>query len=384
MEQTEFEYFVKIRKHLHQHPEVSGDESETAAYIVEQLKSYTPTKIFENVGGTGVLAIFEGKKTGKTVLFRAELDALPIQESNTFSHKSKHENVSHKCGHDGHATTLLALAAKLSAAPIQQGKVLLLFQPAEETGEGARAVLADSSMEAFEPDMVFAFHNLPNYPLNRIVLREASFSAAVKSLIIHLDGKTSHAAEPEHGVNPALALADILQKCSELSNNAPEHTDFAVITPVHIELGTIAYGISAGAGSLRLTIRTWSEQAMDTLCKELMQFLESVTQSYGLGLRTEWTQEFAANQNAPEAIALIRSTAESQGLDVEMRQYPFKWGEDFGLFTQRFRGAMFGIGSGEACPALHNPDYDFPDAIIPVGSALFYGILQSVLDLSVE
>ena len=380
MKKSTIDKFVQIRKHLHAHPEVSGDEGQTAAFVYEILQSYKPTKILKNLGGTGILAVFEGKTKGKTLLFRAELDALPIQEINDFSHKSTRPRVSHKCGHDGHSTVLLALGQQLAETPLDSGQVLLLFQPAEETGEGAKCVLEDPKWAGFQPDFVFAFHNLPGYPLNTVVLRQGSFSASVKSMILRLEGKTSHAAEPEHGFNPALAIAEIIQYCAALSNNDPERANFAVITPVHIQMGEVAYGISAGAGEVHLTIRTWSEAVMDNLKANLLHGVAQTAKKHQLQLHTEWLQEFAANQNDAKAVDFIETIAKKAGFDIKNRMFPFKWGEDFGLFTQRYKGAMFGIGSGENCPALHNPDYDFPDEIIPVGAAIFYGLVREILD----
>ncbi len=378
-ELTTFSQLVKIRKHFHANPELSGEEYKTSKKVAKILTGCKPTSLIENVGGTGVVAIFDSEIPGKTILFRSELDALPIQEVNKFEYRSKVKNVSHKCGHDGHSTILLGLAKLLFKQPPKNGKVVLLFQPAEEIGKGAEAVLTDPRFNAIKPDYVFAFHNLPGYPLNQVVIKKGAFTAAVKSIIIKLEGKTSHAAEPEHGTNPALAIAEILTKTNALSNNQPERKNFAVITPIHIEMGEIAFGISAGYGELRLTFRTWTQKYLEELTEKVVKIIQTVSNKYNLTSQIEWTHYFRANENFNNAVEFIRQAAHENNLTLAERDFPFKWGEDFGLFTQQFKGAMFGIGAGVNCPALHNPDYDFPDEILPVGVQVFHSIISKIL-----
>jgi len=168
-----------FRRSLHAHPELSGREVETARRVADRLAGFAPTRIVTGLGSmrTGVCAVYEGERPGPTVLVRCELDALPIQERNTFAHRSTVPGVSHKCGHDGHMATLAALAADLHAKPIARGCVLLLFQPAEETGEGAAAVLRDPAFRALgAPDYVYAFHNVPKFPLGAVLLGEGVFA----------------------------------------------------------------------------------------------------------------------------------------------------------------------------------------------------------------
>lgn len=370
---------VKIRHHLHAHPELSGFETKTAGTIAKYLAYCQPSQLIEGLGGTGVAAVFDSGKKGKTVLFRSELDALPIQEINDLPYKSIYEGIGHKCGHDGHSTILLGLAGILSKEAPQSGRVVLLFQPAEENGEGAKAVLNDERFKQIEPDYAFAFHNLPGYPLNEIVIRENAFTAAVKSIIIKLSGKTAHAAEPEHGHNPALAIAEILKQSNELSNNDPNRADFAVVTPIHVEMGKEYYGISAGYGEIRLTFRTWTQKELEHLQTCLIDQINTIAHNHKLSVETEFTHVFQANENNLEAVEIIKQSAAVNDYALTEREYPFKWGEDFGLFTQQYKGAMFGIGSGLDSPALHNPDYDFPDEQIPVGILMFYNIAKKIL-----
>jgi amidohydrolase len=373
------ETLTSIRQHLHAHPEIADQESETAAYIIEQLKACHPAKIITRLGGFGVAAVFDSGRAGKTLLFRAELDALPIQELSQRPYRSKREGCAHSCGHDGHMAVLLGLAGYLAGHPLPKGRVILLFQPAEETGTGAAAVLADPQFRELQPDAAYAFHNLPGFPANEIVVTKNAFTAAVKSMIIQLQGKTAHAAEPENGSNPALAIAEILMQSAQLSNNFREHRDFKLITPIHIHMGGPFYGTSAGAGEVHFTIRTWQEDSMDDLIQQITGIAEEAAERSGLKVHFSYLQEFAANKNHPEKSALVREVAGEAGFQIMEKEWPFKWGEDFGRITQLWPGSQFGIGAGEDQPALHNPDYDFPDEILSTGVEMFVRILQKEL-----
>jgi amidohydrolase len=370
---------IAFRKKMHTNPELSKQESQTAKRIASFLKDCKPAKIITKVGGHGILAIFDSGKEGDTLLFRADMDALPIQEKNDFEHRSKVDGVSHKCGHDGHTTILLGLATLLSKNPPKKGKAILLFQPAEEIGKGAAAVLSDEKFKEIQPDWVFGLHNLPGYPLHEVVVKNDSFTASVVSLVVGLNGKTAHAAEPENGINPSLAVSELLLQASVWSNNSPERDDFTVVTPVHVNLGNEAYGTSAGGAKLGFTIRTWTEEEMEQLKAKMETFLISLAEKHRLELNFKYIEEFKACENNPDAVEQILNATNQLNLKITKPENPFKWGEDFGLFTQQYKGAFFGIGAGKETPALHNPDFDFPDELIPTGAQLFHELCKKNL-----
>jgi len=365
---------TEFRRYLHAHPEVSTKEFETQNLVEKKLRKLGVEDITK-AGHTGLLVHFKGKSKGKLLALRADMDALPIQEENDFEYASENQGVSHKCGHDGHTAIMLGVAAELAKVPPEKGDVLLIFQPAEENGKGAKAILEDPDF-SFEPDMIFAFHNLPGYPLHQVVCKKDSFTAAAKSVIFRLKGKTAHAAEPELGINPAFGLAEIIGLAKKLSQPDTTRDDFRLISLIHINLGEKSYGVSAGVGEIHLTLRSWSNQVMDELEQALRQQVEEIAQKEKLTVNEEWLEIFAANDNDHRAFDIIKSSAEDLELDFKERDEPFKWGEDFGLFTTKFKGAMFGVGSGENSPALHNPDYDFPDEIIPTTVKMFLQILK--------
>jgi amidohydrolase len=308
------------------------------------------------------------------------MDALPIKEINNFEYKSNNPGVSHKCGHDGHTTILLSLAQKLSENPIAGLKIYLLFQASEENGKGAMRVIEDEKFNEIKPDMVFALHNLPGYPLHQVIIKDDSFNASVISMIIKLKGKTAHAAEPENGQNPSLTIAEVIKFCDSLSNNNPDIDDFTVITPIFTNIGEIAYGTAAGEGETHFTIRTWTEEQMKSICQLIERKVSELSDENQLSYHISYDDQFQANHNQVAANELIKEAAKTNKLDVLEKDEPFKWGEDFGAFSQRFHGAMFGLGAGKETPALHNPDYDFPDELIETGSKIFYAVAKFISD----
>ena len=368
---------IALRQELHREPEVSNFEEKTAFKISEFILRHKPQEIIKNIGGHGLMAVFQSQNTGPTILIRCELDALPIREENTLSYRSKYPHVSHKCGHDGHMAIVAGLAPQLSQIP--RGRVILLFQPAEETGEGALRMLKDPKMRGYEPDYVFALHNLPGYPLHTILVRENTFNAASKGMIITLKGLTSHAAEPEKGINPALALAETIQELHHLPQNSNKFKDFTLITIIHALLGEIAFGTSPGNAELRLTLRAFENEDMKMLSSLAVSRIMNIVEKKKIAWQVNWAEEFSATVNDPACVQIIKEVAQQANLPVHELEKPFKWSEDFGQFTKKYKGAMFGLGSGIHQPPLHNPGYDFPDEIIESGVKMFKGIIDQIL-----
>lgn len=370
---------VEFRRELHQFPELSGCEEATARRIIDKIQAFQPDELHTAIGGNGIIASFFGKTEGPELLFRSELDALPIEETNDFDYQSRNHGIAHKCGHDGHMAILVGLAKQLCNNPIHRGRVHLLFQPAEETGEGASMMLEDAKFPPIHPDYAFALHNLPGYPKHQVLCKAGTFTPAVRSLIISLYGKTAHAAEPENGINPSMAIAKMINSTANLNQVNPTDEDFFLITPVHILVGEKAYGVSAGYGELHLTIRCWSNEKMQRFSDQLLSKFQEIARSEGLLLQTEWTNNFAANDNNRMAVDQIRDAVTQLGITYREMSAPLKWGEDFGCFTQQYPGAMFGLGAGIDTPALHNPDYDFPDELIATGVSIFNTIVGRFL-----
>jgi amidohydrolase len=374
---------IQLRHELHAHPELSRQEVWTSAFIIEQLKKIGVTKIHTGFSQHSILAEISGQNDGKTLLFRCELDALPIQEANNFEHRSTINGVSHKCGHDGHAATMLAFAQKLiqsapkeSGCAISKNTVLLLFQSAEETGEGAKAAIESGIFDQFSIDFAYSYHNIPSSPLGTILCKAHIFTPSVESFKVVLEGKNCHASQPEMGINPANAIAQLIQFMDTLHQPDKTHADYFVVTPIHILMGHADYGISAGYAEMGYTIRTMESGVLAEYKQKIFEKIENICQLERLRHQISWFQSFKANNNNTDAYTHIQSAAAQNGFEfIEMAQ-PFDFGEDFGLFTDSYKGAMFGIGSGENCPALHTVDYDFPDDLIEIGSEMFMKLAQ--------
>ncbi|MDZ7739873.1 MAG: amidohydrolase [Bacteroidales bacterium] len=196
---------------MHQYPETAGQEKATAERLRKKISAYKPDKVIPGIGGEGIAFIFKGNEPGKKILFRADLDALPIKEVSQLEYRSAYADRAHLCGHDGHMTILTGLAEALSNNRPLKGEIILMFQPAEETGEGAARVLDDNKFSReIKPDYVFGLHNLPGFPEKSIIINDNIFSSASVGLTVRLHGKSSHAAEPDKGNSPVKALSEII------------------------------------------------------------------------------------------------------------------------------------------------------------------------------
>lgn len=367
--------FVLFRQDLHRFPELSGQETQTQQRIRDFVGLLNPADI-RSIGDTGLLVQYGTDETGPVTLLRADIDALPIEEVNTVSYRSEHAGVSHMCGHDGHTAILVRVAASLHATPIARGRVYLLFQPAEETGKGAEAVLHDPAFAAIQPSRVFALHNLPGFPEGTIICKPGPFTASVQSMIVSFTGRVAHAAEPEQGCNPAYVMSAFITQTRSLQQPDIQHDTFSLITPVYTTMGEKSYGVSAGYGEIHLTLRTKSAQHMRELIRQLHALLDQLTAESDISVETRYTDAFAANENDPDTVAQVRQCAHTLDFPFQELSEPLRWGEDFGLFTQRFSGAMFGIGAGEDSPALHHADYDFNDRLIEPAARLFRALID--------
>lgn len=379
MRDINFEKLVGLRKELHQYPELSGYEIETSKRIIQFLKLNNPTKIIDSIGGSGLAAIYDFGESGKTITIRCELDALPIQEINQFSHRSTTNGVSHKCGHDGHMAILSGVSSWLKNQKFQKGKVVLLFQPAEENGEGAYKVLNDQRFIDLKTDYFFSLHNLPKEPMHSIVMNDAGFSAEVQSFSILLNGKESHAAEPENGINPAMAMAKIINELSATEIADTSRNDFTIMTPVHFLMGQKSYGISPALAELHYTLRTWTNAKMIELQQKIEDVVAAVSKDYDLEYKINWFEYFPATVNYPETNEYVYEAIKQNDFQLVNKSNPMKFGEDFGWYSKTYKTTMFGLGAGLDTSALHNADYDFPDEIIETGVKMFTSIISGIL-----
>ncbi|MEF1311397.1 amidohydrolase [Vibrio mytili] len=365
-----------FRQTLHQFPELSNQECATAQRIVEQFSQFSPDRVMTGLGGHGIAFVYQGMSPGPTTLIRCELDALPIEETNTFAYRSVHQGVSHKCGHDGHMAIVSSLGEFLSTQRPEKGRVVLAFQPAEETGEGAINMVNDPEFSELMPDFAFALHNYPGLPLGHVAVKAGPFNCASRGLIVRLTGKTSHAAHPENGISPAIAMCDIIKELNVLPGTLDER---CWVTVIHAKLGEVAFGTAPGEAVVMATLRSESNGAMETLVEAATALAKESAERHGLSWDLEWQDVFQASVNSELGCELVVQACQDTNTPCAILDEPMRWSEDFGQFTAVAKqGAMFVLGSGQNSPQLHNPDYDFPDELTPVGRAIFASLIEKI------
>ena len=378
--QEHLERLIKLRHELHKIPETAHREEKTANHILRFLEDYNPDQLIKGIGGRGIAAIYEGQSDGPTVMLRCELDGLPISEINDFEYRSKHKGKGHKCGHDGHMAIITGMALYLSKNRPERGRVILLYQPAEETGEGAVKMLNDPQFKNIQPDLIYALHNLPGYPKGQILVKKGVFASASRGMIIKLKGRTSHASHPANGENPALAASQIVQSFFMIPQMKTDLHHATLITPIQIKVGQPAFGTSAGSGEVMFTLRSHRNEEMKILTETAENHAEAIAKAHNLKIEINYTEKFEAVNNDGKCIDFIKKVAKDSKFSLLEKKYPFPWSEDFGQFTSKFNGALFGLGAGENTPQLHNEDYDFPDEILETGLAMFQKIADQILN----
>lgn len=373
---------IQLRRTLHANPELSGKEKETAIRIKDFLAGQAPDAIIDNIGGYGIAALYDSGREGPTVLLRADLDALPIDEVNTFPYRSQTTGVSHKCGHDGHMAILAGLSMIIKTHRPKKGRLVLLFQPEEENGQGANKVINDNKFRSIQPDYAFALHNLPGYKKNGVVVKEGPFAAASKGLIVELKGQSSHAAHPEEGHSPVSMFCELIAGMNRLPDIGGQFRDFSLLTIIHARLGEVAFGTNPGKATVMATLRTFLNSDMTTLYTKAVELARDLGEKHGIKTHISTTEEFPATINDTQATEIIRNAVSLSSAATANITEPFRWSEDFGHFSPITKSALFGIGAGQDHPRLHNHDYDFPDDIIETGISMFYHIADQLVNVT--
>lgn len=375
----DLESLCALRHELHRHPEVSGDEHATAARIAAALDG-TGARIVTGLGGTGVAAVFDSGLPGPSVMLRAELDALPIFETGIPPWRSQVLGKGHLCGHDGHMAILTGVARVLARQGAARGRVVLLYQPAEENGSGARAVIADPRFADLACDWAFAVHNMPGVAQGAAWLAPGPVNCASLGLVMTLHGKTSHASVPEAGLSPAPALARLMPALTALGPGGPLQPGYRLATVTHARLGERALGIAPGWAELLVTLRAIDDAGLEAMLSEARALAEAEAEAGAAGLTLDLHIEdhFAACVNHPQATAHLVASLDACGIRHDRGDLPMRASEDFGLFAGVSKSAMVFLGAGETHAMLHNPDYDFPDVLIAPGVAIFADIIRQL------
>ncbi|MCA9780386.1 MAG: amidohydrolase [Candidatus Eremiobacteraeota bacterium] len=364
---------MELRWDLHRHPCLSGDEQDSADRVKGWLQSRVePTEIVDNLGETGLAVVLDSGKPGSTVLLRAELDALPMDDLAELPHRSIRPGIAHKCGHDGHTAIVSAAGLLLHQFPLPAGRAILLYQPAEETGCGARQVLADPRFAKLGANWAFGLHNVPGLPVGQIQYRVGSLCPASEGLEIKIVGAPSHASEPQKGRNPALALSQMIGNFAALPTELGGLNSTGLITPTHIQMGDKDFGISPGEAVACFTVRAETNRKLQDLVEAIRARAGLIGSSYGLQMEFSRHDPFSATVNTPEGTEVLHRAFHHLDYPTEGMEAIFPWSEDFGEFLMRVPGAFFALGAGLDCPPLHSYEYDFPDQLIAKGALALY------------
>ena len=365
--EEEIRFITELRHRIHSRPCLSGNEKETAQIITSVLTGCGVDDIWTNIGGHGILARFNSGVEGPAVLFRCELDALPIKEAVQRPYMSVYDGIAHCCGHDGHMAMLCGLARWISqnrASVLKRGSVFLLFQGEEETGAGAAKMAEWMKANGICFDYALALHNWPSFKKGSIVIYPGTYAWASIGIKMDVTGHTAHASEPWEAANPTDALIEIIQKVNSLNS------EFSFSTIIGASVGDLDYGITPGHGWVASTTRSQTDEGLEKLKDQILGSAKEIVGRYkGLSLETSFTDYFPATMNTEPLTSLIKGIAGEAGYETVENNVGTRGSDDFVHIAKMARkgATFFDIGCGEDHAPLHRPDFDFEDGIIPVG-----------------
>ena len=371
---------TKIRRTLHQNPELGFEENFTSELVATQLKKYGVDKIERGIGKTGVVASIKGSRAIKvgartSIGLRADMDALPISEENGFAHRSKAASRMHACGHDGHTTMLLGAARYLAKSRHFAGTVNLIFQPGEEGYAGAKAMITDGLFQRFPCDAVFAMHNWPGLPAGKIAVRSGPMMAAADRIVIKIEGRGGHGAHPYLAIDPVLVGAHIITAAQSIVSRNVSPLDAAVVSLCSMQAGNPdAMSVIPREATLVGTVRTFKLETQNMIEQRLGALVQSIAQGFGAKATLHYERMYPATINTAAesafgaAVATELVGAENFVPDLD----PSMGAEDFSFMLMERPGAYFRIGQGgsESGCFLHNTRFDFNDNILPLGASL--------------
>jgi amidohydrolase len=356
------------RRHIHAHPELSTQEVKTAAFVCDILRSLNIPYVAD-VGGHGVVATITRGQSNRSVGLRADMDALPIEETTGLAYASATPGVMHACGHDGHTASLLGAAALLSRDTTWTGTVQLVFQPAEEGAGGAKAMIADGLFERFPMERIFGYHNWPGLEAGTVMVHDGPVMAAGSRIVIDLDGHAGHAAMPHLTRDPMLAAGHLLVALQSIVSRNTDPMDSAVVSICTVNGGVASNQIPSRV-RLTGTYRTHRQAVRERIEADIRRIAAGIAQTFAVAATVEITHGVSVTANSPAEADVAAAAASGMGASLRRDMAPSMAGEDFGWYLDHRPGAFAWIGNGEARPGaeLHNPGYDYNDAILPTAS----------------
>ena len=368
------------RRDLHQHPELLYDVHRTAAFVAEKLKAFGCDEVVEGMGRTGVVGVIKGKKgAGGVIGLRADMDALPIEEQTNLSYASKTPGKMHACGHDGHTSMLLGAAQYLAETRNFAGDAVVIFQPAEEGGAGADAMIKDGLMDRFGIQKVYGMHNNPGMPIGSFSMRTGPIMAAMDRIGITIEGVGGHAAYPHKTIDPVMAGSQLIMAFQSIVSRTVSPLDSAVISICEFHAGHASNVIPASA-ELRGTVRTLRKEVRDLVGKRMNEVCAGVALQTGARITLNYDRGYPVVVNHPEETRLAAKIAGEVGgaANVATDMEPVMGAEDFAYMLEARPGAFIFMGNGDSA-GLHHPAYNFNDDAIVYGSSYWVKLVETSL-----
>lgn len=367
------------RRHLHQNPELEFECHETAAFIAARLREIGVDELHEGIAKTGIVAIINGQGDGPTIGLRADMDALPIAELTGAEYASQVPGKMHACGHDGHVTMLLGAAKYLAETRRFNGRVALLFQPAEEDGGGGQVMVQEGVMDRFGIHEVYGIHNAPGVPFGHFHTNSGALMASVDTAFVYVTGKGGHGATPHECVDPIVAVVAMVQAVQTIITRNVYALDEVVISVTQIHAGT-ASNIIPEEAMFCATIRCFNPEVRKLLKRRFFEVVEGHAAAFGVTARVDYDWGYPATVNhAAQAAFAAEVAAEVSGAGAVQAEAPREMGsEDFSYMLEARPGAYLFMGTGPGA-GLHHPAYDFNDEAAPVGASFFARLVERAL-----
>ncbi len=388
---TQAASIAAVRRDIHAHPELCFQEVRTADVVAQKLTDWG-IPVHRGLGTTGVVGIVHGRdggQSGRAIGLRADMDALPMQEHNTFAHASQHAGKMHACGHDGHVAMLLAAAQHFAKHRNFDGTVYLIFQPAEEGGGGAREMIKDGLFEQFPVEAVFGMHNWPGLPVGTFAASAGPVMASSNEFHIVIRGKGSHAALPHNGIDPVPVACQMVQAFQTIITRNKKPVDAGVISVTMIHTGE-ATNVVPDSCEIQGTVRTFTYEVLDLIERRMQEIAQHTCAAFGATVEFKFHRNYPPTINHPAETAFAREVmAEIVGADHVLEQEPTMGAEDFAYMLQEKPGCYAFIANGDGAHRemghgggpcmLHNPSYDFNDDLIPLGATFWVRLAEKWL-----
>ena len=401
---TDLSEIINLRHTIHNHPCLSGNEGETAKVIIDFLKKCKPDELVTNVAGYGIIAHYKGKKPGRSLLVRCELDALPITEKSGVPYSSKYNGIAHSCGHDGHMAILCGVAKTLAESRdkksnnakefgdlLDKGDIYLLFQEEEEIGTGAKKMVAELKKKRMKFDYTLGLHNSPGHKEHQIVLFNKTYAWASTGMEILINGHTSHAGNPQDAANPTDAVIKLIDSIRKLD------TTDAFSTIVNFTVGTKDYGITPGNGAVRITARANEDAKLKRLTASIEKCAKKIIEAENIKFAKthksktgksaaknafkysiSYSDAFPATLNNLPFTALVEKVVKNLGYSTKRDPIGEHGSDDYTYFTHNTKATFFNMGAGEKHAPIHTPGFDFDDNLIADGIKIICSVYRQI------